>query len=146
MCVVEPAAVDADDDLRPRRVERFALQSFDRLTMDLAVEVTCARASFESGERRFVRGAAGKDDESAAPSSPSRIEWDRLGRTAQHDPRGYASPEVDLVVEEHRPLGVRLGRRVPDELERLAGQVEENLATLVLEDRSQLDEVGDESA
>ncbi len=146
MRVVEAAAVDADDDLRPRRVERFALQPLDRLAADLAVEMPGARARLESRERRLVCGPSGQDDEAASASGSGGTERDRLGRTAEDDPGPDAAAELDLVVEEHRPLGIGLGRRVPDELERLAWKVEENLPALVLEDRSQLDEVGDEPA
>ena len=56
--VVEAAAVDAHDDLRPRRVERLPLQPLDRLAAHLAVEVPGAGPRLEAGERRLVRGPA----------------------------------------------------------------------------------------
>jgi hypothetical protein len=60
--VVEAAAIDTHDDLRPRRVERFPLQLLDGLAADLAVQVPGAWAGLEPGERRLVRGAARQDD------------------------------------------------------------------------------------
>ena len=120
--VVEAAAVDAYDDLRPRRVERLALQSLDRLAAHLAVQVPGAGPRVEAGERRLVRGAAGQDDEAAAARRPGRAERDRLRGSTDDDPRSDAALKLDLVVEQHRPLRVGLRRRVADELERLAGQ------------------------
>lgn len=63
---------------------------------------------------------------------------------ADDDSRGYASLNLDLVVEKHGPVGVGLGRRVAHELERLPGKVEQQLAARVLQDRPELDEVGHE--
>ena len=64
--LVEAAAVDAYDDLRPRRLERLPLQPLDRLAADLAVQMSCAGSGFETGERRLVRGPPRQDDETAA--------------------------------------------------------------------------------
>ena len=54
--LVEAAAVDAHDDLRPRRLERLPLQPLDRLAANLAVQVPGAGAGLEAGECRLVRG------------------------------------------------------------------------------------------
>jgi hypothetical protein len=72
MRVVEAAPVDADDHLRPRRVERFPLQPLDRLASDLAVEVSGARAGLEAGERRLVRRPAGPHDQPASAGGAGR--------------------------------------------------------------------------
>jgi hypothetical protein len=60
--------------------------------------------------------------------------------------RRDAAAEFDLAFEQERPLGVGLGGCEAYELERLAGKIEKQLAALVLEDRSKLDEIGDEAA
>ena len=52
----------------------------------------------------------------------------------------------DLVVEQHRPLGIGLGRQARDDLDRARRQLEPQLARRVLEHRSQLHELGDERA
>ncbi|HEY7794402.1 MAG TPA: hypothetical protein VIA10_10395 [Gaiellaceae bacterium] len=67
-----------------------------------------------------------------------------MGGSAHDHTRCDTALELDLVVEEHRPLGVGFGSGVVDDLERLAGNVEQQLAALVLENRPQLHEVGDE--
>src|SRR6266511_176141 len=131
---------------RSARVEGLPLQSLDRFAADIAVQVASAGTGFETGERRLVRGPSGHDDEAATAGSSRGAERDRLGGAADNDPRGHAALELDLVVEEHRPLRVGLGRRVADELERLAEEVEQQLAALVLENRPQLHEIGDQPA
>src|SRR6266511_577171 len=131
---------------RSARVEGLPLQSLDRFAADIAVQVASAGTGFETGERRLVRGPSGHDDEAATAGSSRGAERDRLGGAADNDPCGDAALELDLVVEEHRPLRVGLGRRVADELERLAGEVEQQLAAFVLENRPQLDEVGHKPA
>ena len=55
--VVQAAAVDAHDNLRPGCVERLALQLLDRLAANLAEEVAGAGPAFETGERGLVRGS-----------------------------------------------------------------------------------------
>src|SRR5436190_8401620 len=120
MRVVEATPVDAHDHLRTRCIERLALQLLDRLAADLAVQVPGAGSSLESGERRLVRRARGHDDEPAAAGGAGGTERDRLGGAADNDPRCDAALELYFVVEEHRPLRVRFGRRVANELERLS--------------------------
>jgi hypothetical protein len=71
--VVEAAAVDPNDDLRSRRVERFPLQPLDRLAAHLAVEVAGARTCLEAGERRLVRRSPGHDDRARRGARPA---WD----------------------------------------------------------------------
>src|SRR6266498_2042896 len=144
MRVVQAAPVDANHHLGPRFVERLALKLLDRLAAHLAVQVTGAGSSLEPGERRLVRRSPGHDDESAAAGGAGGAERDRLGGAADDDTRRDAALELQFVVEEHRPLRVRFGRRVADELERLIGKLEQQLPTLVLEDRPQLHEIGDE--
>jgi hypothetical protein len=107
--VVETAAIDPDDDLRPRRVERFPLEVLDRLPANLPVQVTSARTCLESGERRLVRGAPGRDDEAASPRGAGGAERDRLRRAADDDTSRDPASQLDLAVEEHRPLGVGSG-------------------------------------
>ena len=58
-----------------------------------------------------------------------------MGGATDDDPGGDAALELHLLVKEHRPLRVRFGRRVADELERLTGELEQQLPTLVLENR-----------
>jgi hypothetical protein len=144
--VVEAAAVDADDHLRARRLERLPLQPLDRLAADFAVEVAGTGSGFEAGERRLVRRPSRADDQPAAAGGPGRAERDRLRRPADDDPRRDAALKLDLVVEEQRTLRVGFGRRVADELQRLAGEVEQELTAFVLEDRPQLDQIRDEPA
>src|SRR5206468_5765383 len=66
MSVVQAAPVDPDDDLRPRRVERLALQPLDRLAPHLSVQMARARPPLEARARGLVRGASRADDETAA--------------------------------------------------------------------------------
>jgi hypothetical protein len=146
MGIVEPAAVDADDDLRPRRVERLPLESLDRLAAHLAVEVPRTRPRLEPCEGRFVGSPPRPDDQPAAARGSGRAERDRVRRAADDHARGEAAPHLDLVVEEQRALRVRLGRYVANDLERRTGQVEHQLTAVVLEDRAQLHEVADETA
>src|SRR5581483_4174533 len=142
--IVEAAAVDPDDDLRPWRVECLPLQPLDGLAAHLAVQVTGAWPCLEAGERRLVRCPAGKDDETAAARSSRGAERDRLRRAPHDNVRRHAATELDLAVEQHRPLRVGLRRGVAHELERLSRELEQELTTLVLENRPQLHEVGDE--
>ena len=86
--VVEAAAVDAHDDLRPRRVERLPLQPLDRLAANLAVQVPGAGTGLEAGERRLVRGPPRQDDEAAAAGGARGAERDRLRGSANDDARG----------------------------------------------------------
>ncbi len=53
---------------------------------------------------------------------------------------------LHLALEEDRTLGVGFGRGVGDELERLPGELEEELALGILEERPKLYEVGHEGA
>lgn len=78
--VVEAAAVDADDDLRSRSLERLPLQLLDRFAANLAVEVSSAGTTFETGERRLVRGP---DKTMSPPRRAARAgSAIRRGRTA----------------------------------------------------------------
>jgi hypothetical protein len=99
--------------------------------------------SFEVDERRLVGGPARDDDEPAAAGRAHGAERDRVGGPPDDDVRADPAVELHLVVEQHRPLRIRLGRGVLDELERLSGQLEQELPTVVLQDRPQLHEVGD---
>src|SRR6266542_2237754 len=144
MRVVQAAPVDADHHLGPRFVERLALKLLDRLAAHLAVQVTGAGSSLEPGERRLVRRSPGHDDEAAAAGGAGGAERDRLGGATDDDTRRDAALELHLFVKEHRPLRVRFGRRVADELERLTRELEQKLPTLVLENRPQLHEIGDQ--
>ena len=144
--VVEAAAVDAHDDLRSPRLQRLSLEPLDRLAANLAVQVPGAGTGLETGERRLVRGPPGQDDQAAAAGGTGGAERDRLRGPTNDDPHRHAALKLELVVEQQRPLRIRLGRRVADELERLTGKLEQQLAAVVLEDRSQLDEVGHEPA
>ena len=61
--------------------------------------------------------------------------------------RGDTAAEVELALVQERPFRVRLQGRETDEPDlRFSVQVEQQLTILVLEDRPQLDEIGDESA
>jgi len=96
-------SVDADDDLRARSVQGFLLQPLDRLTPDLAVQVTRTRPPLEPCERRLVGCSSGADDEAATPRRPRRTERDRLRRPPDDDAGHNPSLHLDLV-EEDRAL------------------------------------------
>src|SRR5215210_7416919 len=116
MVLVEPGAVDLDDDLRARRVQRRALELLELLADDLAVEVPRARLALVPGERRLVRGTPGADHQPAQARRARRAEWDRLGRAPHDHARAHARGDLNLAVEEQRALRVGLRRRRRDEL------------------------------
>ena len=126
--LVEPGAVDLDHHLRSRRVERRALELLDLLADHLAVEVPRARLALVTGERGLVRGPPGADHQPAEARRARRAERDRLGRPPHDHAGAHAAADLDLVVEQQRPLAVGLGRRQRDELRRLARQLEPQLA------------------
>ena len=144
--LAQARAVDPHHHLGTRGVERLPLQALDRLAPDLAVEVAGSRPALVTGEGGLVGGAAGADHESTAPRRARGPERKRLGGAADDDPGGHPAGDLHLAVEEHRPLGVRVGARVGDELKRFARQAEPQLAVGVLEHRPQLDELRDERA
>ena len=71
MVLVEPRAVDFDDELGARLIERVTLQLLDRIADHLAIEVSGTRSPFETGKGRLVRGTTGADHQ---PAPPGRAE------------------------------------------------------------------------
>ena len=84
--LVQARAVDLDDQLGARPVERVALQLLDRLAEHLAVQVPGARAALEAGQRRLVRGAPGADHQPAAAGRAREALRERLLGATHHDP------------------------------------------------------------
>ena len=118
--LVQAGAIDLDDDVRARRVERRALEFLQRLADHLAVEVARARLALVAGERRLVRRAAGADHQAAEPGRPRRAQRDRLRRAPDDDARPHAARDLDLLVGQQRPLRIGLGCRQRHELRALA--------------------------
>jgi len=128
--------------MRPRRVERLALQLLDRFAADLAEEMPGARPRFQPGEGDFVCGSPRANKQAAAARGARRVERYRLRCPEHDDVRGDTAAEVELTLEQERPFRIRLRSREADELERLSVKVEQELTVLIPEDRPQLDEIG----
>ena len=146
MVVVEPRAVDLDDELRARLVERVALQLLDRLADHLAIQVAGAGAPLEAGKGRLVRRSTGVDHESAAPGRAREALRERLLRSTHGDPGADARSHFNLAVEQHRAVDIGLRGRVRDQRRGLPRLLEQDRTGRVLEDRSQLHELGYERA
>jgi hypothetical protein len=106
--VVEAAAVHLGDDLRAWVIERGTLQIVEGVAPDLAVEVAGPRSALMRGERRLVRGAPGAHHEAADPSGAGHAGRQRACATPDGDASVDVAADLDLVVEEERPLGVGL--------------------------------------
>ena len=144
MVLVQARAIDLDDDLRARRVERRALQVLQRVADHLAVEMPRARLALVAGERGLVRGAPGADHQPAEARRPRRAQRDRLRRAADDHPRPHPGRDLDLLVGQQRALRIGLGSRQRHELRALAGQLQPQLARGILEHRPQLHELADQ--
>ena len=85
MVLVEPRAVDFDDELGARLVERVALQLLDRIADHLAIEVSGTRSTLEAGKGRLVRGATGANHQPAPPGRAREALRERLLRATHGD-------------------------------------------------------------
>ena len=144
MMLVQARAIDLDDDLRARGVERRALQVLQRVADHLAVEMAGARLALAAGERGLVRGAPGANHQPAEARRPRRAQRDRLGRSADDHPRPHPGRDLDLLVGQQRALRIGLGERQRHELRALAGQLQPQLARGILQHGAQLDELADQ--
>ena len=93
-----------------------------------------------------MRGAAGADHQPAAAGRAGEPRRQRLSGAAHDDSRRHPRGDLNLVVEQHGPFGVGIWGGVGDQLRRLPGLLQVDRARGVLEDRSQLHELGDERA
>jgi hypothetical protein len=65
-----------------------------------------ARSALASRERGLVRGAAGADRQPTAAGRAREPDRQRLASTPDRDSGGDAGCDVDLIVEQHRPLRI----------------------------------------
>ncbi len=103
-----------------------------------------AGSALVAGQGGFVRGAAGADRQPAAASRAGESNRQRLRRSPDRHVRGDPRHHVDLVVEQHRPLGIGFGRWIGNELKPRARQIEIQLSAGVLDDWAQLHELRDQ--
>lgn len=143
MVLVQATAIDTDDDLRSRRVERATLEHLDRLAANLPTEMTSARRSLVAAERGLVRRASRQDEQPAKTRRTRRAQRDRIGCTANDYSRRHAGLHGQLVVEQQRALGVELDTGLGDQGGRVARELEPELALRIGKDGANLNELGD---